>query len=539
MSSNRPRRAGTQHNPGHFVRQNRGIITPEVSSQSQSSVVASQEGEDEELLVQSLNFDEEEEVLSETQPPDDHYDLPLLESGSLDLDGAAVAAVAAAQKAAAEAKYMPKDSAFRPVSSHSRPPPSVPSHLVEPEAGGAGDEEDDIPASKSTTSKSTTKSKVKNWTDVGDGLASQWVLAQAVKLKPFEDRAGILGASRTIAKNIYVFSQQSPESSAESVATFREMSKMLNLNLTEEELLQQSQLSRIVSLENAAKKIRTHLTKLMTKGKTLYHKYYTKKKQKASGTEAPQLTVKEQNCLELFRMKLDDDASKRVESEKKQQQQQLLKTAGDNGVANSLFGGRKRKRSEDFASLGFGNDSTFPGPITPDRPPSAATLPSRSSEGSSATKNKKFSPAPGLRGSLDMSSILQGQSQLSGNISTSMAIMNNADSRMLIFEQEKLQWEKTTRERQFALEETTRERQFALEEKKFQLEEKIKLGSGKENSSADLVLFGQLKSKYDFMKDLESLEDYQALDLEDLTEFFSSVKNIGDRGKLKRLYKKM
>ena len=77
-----------------------------------------------------------------------------------------------------------------------------------------------------------------------------------------------------------------------------------------------------------------------------------------------------------------------------------------------------------------------------------------------------------------------------------------------------------------------------MEEKKFQLEEKIKLGSGKENSSADLVLFGQLKSKYDFMKDLESLEDYQALDLEDLTEFFSSVKNIGDRGKLKRLYKK-
>ena len=242
MSRNRPRRAGTQHNPGHYFRQNKGMITPEVSSQSQSSVVASQEGEEEELLVQSPNFDEEEEVLSETQPPDDHYDLPLLESGSLDLDGAAVAAVAAAQKAAAEAKYMPRDSAFRPVSSHSRPPPAVPSHLVEPEAGGAGDEEDDIPASKSTTSKSTTKSKVKNWTDVGDG--------------------------QTIAKNIYVFSQQSPESSAESVATFREMSKMLNLNLTEEELLQQSQLSRIVSLENAAKKIRTHLTKLMTKGKS-------------------------------------------------------------------------------------------------------------------------------------------------------------------------------------------------------------------------------------------------------------------------------
>jgi len=43
--------------------------------------------------------------------------------------------------------------------------------------------------------------------------------------------------------------------------------------------------------------------------------------------------------------------------------------------------------------------------------------------------------------------------------------------------------------------------------------------------------------KYNDLEDLESLEDYQALELEDLEVFFKSVKNIGDKGKLKRLYK--
>jgi hypothetical protein len=41
------------------------------------------------------------------------------------------------------------------------------------------------------------------------------------------------------------------------------------------------------------------------------------------------------------------------------------------------------------------------------------------------------------------------------------------------------------------------------------LEEK-RLGFGKKNSSADSDLFERLRLKYNYLEDLESLEDYQA-----------------------------
>jgi hypothetical protein len=52
--------------------------------------------------------------------------------------------------------------------------------------------------------------------------------------------------------------------------------------------------------------------------------------------------------------------------------------------------------------------------------------------------------------------------------------------------------------------------------------------------SRNTIAGGQILSKciitHDFLEDLETLEDYQALDLEDLTDFFSNV----TKGKLKR-----